>query len=182
MSKNGEIWFTIDKSQPRSTLSTNNLGAFYRFVNKRITNRSNIGVLIDDCGKAITENIQKAKVFNSYFASVGSIDNGHTPVCQDVQLNTILEDINFSQSDVIRAISKLKSRSSSGPDNIPPDFYKHLKHCLSGPLALIFNQLFSVAEVPREWKNAYIVPLYKKVLPVKFKTTDLFLLHALLVK
>jgi len=59
------------------------------------------------------------------------------------------------------AINKLKPKLSSGPDNIPPIFYKKLKYSISKPVALLFSQIMSVGYVPEEWKNAVITPVYK---------------------
>ena len=42
--------------------------------------------------------------------------------------------------------------------------YKRLKHCLSAPLAMLYNQLLSVGYVyvPPVWHAAHIVPVHKK--------------------
>jgi len=45
--------------------------AFYRCINKRIANRSDIGVIISDTGRVLTEEDEKANAFNEYFPSVG---------------------------------------------------------------------------------------------------------------
>ena len=44
-------------------INANNIGAFYRFVNRRIANRSNIGVIIDDAGHTLATSDGKANVF-----------------------------------------------------------------------------------------------------------------------
>jgi len=51
-------------------VDANNLGAFYRFVNTRISNRSNVGAIVDQ-GIILTDNQDKANAFNKYFCSVG---------------------------------------------------------------------------------------------------------------
>lgn len=48
--------------------------AFYRCINKRIANRSDIGVIISDTGRVLTEEDEKANAFNEYFCSVGVKD------------------------------------------------------------------------------------------------------------
>ena len=71
----------------------------------------------------------------------------------------------ITESDVLRSITRLKCRTSRGSDGLPPVLFKPLKYCFSFPLAMLFNQLIliSVGEVPHAWKNAFIVPVYKKM-------------------
>jgi len=77
------------------------------------------------------------------------------PVC-DMVLNSdnAIDTIEFTTANVDAALSKLKSNLSNGPDGLPPFMFKRLKHCLAGPLALVFTQLLSVAFVPDAWKKS----------------------------
>ena len=141
-------------------IDANNLGTFYRFVNKRISNRAGIGTVLEN-GVELTDDHDKARAFNSYFASVGCHDNNNTPVCP-VKTDNFLESVEFNATNVLAAINKLKSNLTCGPDGLPPLFFKRLRHCLVTPLAVIFTQLLSVAFVPDVWKRATIVPVHKK--------------------
>ena len=132
-------------------VAANKFGAFYNYVYKRTTNHCGIGVVIDKSGSRITNNHEKANAFNNHFSSVGVVDND-VPLCSDVPLCCILEN------DVIQSINKLKTNSSCGPDGLPPVLFKRLKHCLSEPLAQIYNQFISVGMVPDSWRTAHIVP------------------------
>ena len=129
---------------------------------KGTNNHCGIGVILDKNGLPITNDQVKAHVFNNYFSSVGVADNGIMPCCNPVTLHTVLHSIEIHAPDVIWSISKLKTNSSCGPDRLPPILIKRLKHCLSQPLALIYNQLVSVGAVPADWLTAHIVPVFKK--------------------
>jgi len=143
-------------------IEADNLGEFYRFVNKRISNKSSIGAIVEDCGDVLTENIDKANAFNKYFASVGVVDDGVTPCVDNVPLGSILDSICISDSDVLHSIRRLKCNLSSGPDNIPPMLIKKLCSSLCKPLSLLFNQFISVGFVPDDWRKAVVVPVFKK--------------------
>ena len=143
-------------------VSSNDLGAFYRHVNRRIGHRSNIGAIVDENNDIVADDTGKANVFNKFFSSVGVTDNNIVPQCVNVVSCETLDEIVIDELDVLRAINKLKCKLTCGPDNLPPVLFKRLKHCLSKPLALIFNQLLSVGVVPSEWKQAIIVPVFKK--------------------
>ena len=82
-----------------------------------------------------------------------------------LSLLLLICDVTVTESDVLRAISKMKvsaSSHSSGPNGLPPVLFTRLKHSLVTPLTLMYNQLLSVAEVPADWKKAVIMPVYKK--------------------
>ena len=57
-------------------MKSENLGAFYKYINKRTSYRPAIGTLTDDGGNIKTDDYDKAELFNSYFATVGVVDNG----------------------------------------------------------------------------------------------------------
>ena len=143
-------------------VDTNNLGAFYRFVNQRTKNRSGIGPILDNKGTLITSDLCKANAFNEFFVSVGTVDNDCIPHSTSVNLSSVLENIVISETEVVKSIDKLKTNSSCGPDRLPPVLFKCLKFCLCIPLTLMYNQLLSVGAVPDDWRTAHIVPVFKK--------------------
>ena len=96
------------------------------------------------------------------FASVGCPDNGFTPNCSKCTANC-LDSIEINESNILAAIKKLKNNCTSGPDGLPPPmFFKRLQDTVAKPLSIIYNQLFSVAFIPDEWKVAVITPVHKK--------------------
>ena len=146
-----------------AVIESKNLGTFYNFVNKRLKYRNAIGALVDDCGNIITNDDEKAKLFNDYFASVGVVDNNVFPVCDSVlHDDCVLDTVEFNAPNTLAAMHKLKSNLSSGPDGLPPLLFKRLRYCLAEPLALMFSQLFSVSAVPPDWKRGVITPVFKK--------------------
>jgi len=150
------------RQQEENIINADNLGAFYRHVNRRIRHCGSIGPLIDSSNNAVTSDTAIADMFNKHFASVGVIDNGILPSDTALNCTDVLDSVFFADLDVLSAISKLKPNLSAGPDNLPPLLFKKLQYCLAYPIAALFNQLFSVGVVPPEWKNATITPVFKK--------------------
>jgi len=144
-----------------SIIDANNVGAFYRFVNRRISNGHAISAVVEN-DRVLTNSHDKASAFNKHFSSVGTMDDGTVPECRNVNLSSILENIIICESNVLSSINKLKCTLSSGPDNLPPLLFKKLKHCISKPLAMLYTQLLSVSYVPSDWLHATIVPVFKK--------------------
>ena len=149
--------------EEEAVISSKNVGDFYRYINKRLSHRDAIGALVDDSGNVITSCDDKANMFNSYYASAGTVDNGQIPaINNNVILCSVAETVTFAEAEVMKAFNKLKPNLSSGPDNLPPLLFKRLKYSMAKPLALLYNQLMSVGYVPDSWKNAFITPVYKK--------------------
>ena len=65
-------------------ISANNVRAFYRYVNRRITSNSSVRVIVDQCGAQLTDSVLKANAFNKYFVSVSTPNNNVTMLCYPV--------------------------------------------------------------------------------------------------
>ena len=157
-------------------VDASNLGSFFRFVNKRIINKTGITAVTDPSGVTLFDGQQIADAFNAYFLSVGVHSNSLSPHFPSYTA-PIIDSIEFNEQDVIAAINKLKSNLSAGPDGLPRLLFKKIKHAIATPLTLIFKQLLSVACVPEVWKSAVIIPAQKRALPVFCLITGLSPLH-----
>ena len=64
--------------------------------------------------------------------------------------------------DIINdAISKLKNKNSSGPDNISTNLFKSIMPSIMGPIPHLFNLLFKAGIIPTFLKIAKIVSAFK---------------------
>ena len=81
---------------------------FYKFVNRRISNRSKITTIKDPSGNDVTDDTDIANVFNDYFASVGTESNHNIPPLINCNVPQ-LSDIHVHVQDVETAITKLKN-------------------------------------------------------------------------
>ena len=59
-------------------------------------------------------------------------------------------------------INNTKENKSPGVDGIAPKILKETVEQISTPLAHVFNMLLQEGIVPFEWKEANIIPLFKK--------------------
>ena len=74
--------FNYDLEKEKKILETNNLGAFFKFANKKLSSPSGISPLMDRSGNLLTTDADKAKLLSDYFASVYTVDDGSTPPFQ----------------------------------------------------------------------------------------------------
>ena len=158
-----------DSERERNLLNTNNVGAFYKFINNKLHNSSGIAPLYNDAGTLLTSDLEKANLLNSYFKSVFIQDDGilpnfpsrFPPTTTPIEIN----DIKLSPSILNRIMSKLKTNSSAGPDSLPPIFYRNARSSLIYPLTIFFRICIDLHELPDEWKLSIITPKFKSGSP-----------------
>ena len=76
--------------------------------------------------------------------------------------NQIHFDINVKSESKNKKIKAMKDNKSPGVDGIPPKLLMETVEQISIPLARVFNLSLKEGVVPFEWKEANIIPLFKK--------------------
>ena len=146
-----------------AVVDSNNLGKFYRFVNKRLSCKSGVGALFDQTSnKTVLTDQGKANVLNDYFTSVGVKDNGKPlNISRDNSDGTEMDSIDFTPVKLLKVMRNVKQNSAPGPDGFPSSLLKNLAHCLAYPLSAIFSSFMSVGQLPQAWKWATVTPVFK---------------------
>ena len=57
----------FDSERERNLINTNNLGAFYKFIDKKLNNSSGIAPLQTDAGVLLTSDLDKANYYYYYY-------------------------------------------------------------------------------------------------------------------
>jgi hypothetical protein len=137
---------------------------FYKFVNNKLKpNILTSGSLKDKNGNFIVNVKDKVDVFNEYFTSVFTIDNGVLPSFDSrVDSVTDLSHVTFTPQIVFDTLRVLKGNNSTGPDGIPNILLKKLCSQLCVPLCHIFTISFGSQQLPDDWKHAFVTPLFKQ--------------------
>jgi hypothetical protein len=63
---------------------------------------------------------------------------------------------------VEKKLKQLKRSKAAGIDNIPPGILKDCSSVVRKPLAHIINMSLFTGEIPKEWKEAKVIPINKK--------------------
>jgi len=137
--------------------------AFYRYVNGKIKGRGVIPDLKDDNGSVINEDADKANAFNSFFSSVFTKED--TLNLPDISYRSVkkeLADVNFTSTDVLKHLLNLKTDKSPGPDWIHPRLLKECAHELALPLYILYMKSLDDGNIPQDWKDGHVTPIYKK--------------------
>ena len=119
-------------------------------------------------GEFISEYLDIANGFNNFFAGIGpklASDIGNSP--DDFQ--SFLPDNNpvsfkfsrISEIDILNICKTLKPKSSTGADFISNKLLKTIAHIIITPLHHLINLSLETGYVPKEFKIAKVIPVFK---------------------
>ena len=73
----------------------------------------------------------------------------------------IMSDVVITEQEVESFLSTLDTNKATGSDEIPAKLLKETSSVIT-PLCKLFNKSLQLGKVPRDWKLANVVPVYKK--------------------
>ena len=124
-------------------------------------------LMVDD--EKIENSLEIAIKFNDFFVNIGPAlsekiksPNKSFDSFLKKQITCTFHFDTLTPNDVLKAIQKLKPKSSTGHDGISTKLLKRAGPTLSTVLALIINQSLFSGIFPDQLKIAKIIPLYKK--------------------
>ena len=148
-----------------ASISKTNPKEFFSYIRSKKVSTSTIGPLIAESGEHTDSETEMARLLNTYFASVFTVEDTNTiPALPPYTLeeNSKIHNISVNEQDVQFAINKLKSNKTPGPDKISPRILKETLNEISKPLSDLFNLSLKTCKVPQEWKFANVTPIFKK--------------------
>ena len=136
--------------------------SFYAYVRSKQNVRDKVGPLEDNPGNIITEGCLMAEELNVHFSSVFTREDTSSLPVPETKFNGSEEE-KLGQlvvtPEVASKINNMKENKSPGVDGLSP---KETVEQISKPLAHVFNMSLQEGIVPVEWKEANIIPLFKK--------------------
>nr|VZI35549.1 unnamed protein product [Spirometra erinaceieuropaei] len=122
-------------------------------------------LLSADGSTLLTEKTQILQRWAEHFRGVlnrpSAISDAAIARLQQVETNADL-DLPPSLQETIRAVQQLSSGKAPGSDAIPAEVYKHGGPQLMDHLTALFQEMWRQGEIPKDFKDATIVHLYKR--------------------
>jgi len=124
-----------------------------------------IGPLIDIAKNVISCPVKMADMLSEQYKSVYSVPKKDM-VSPDTIFNgqipgPVLEDINFTSEDIVKAIDEISPTSAAGPDGFPAILLKSCKTPLSIALEIIWRNSLDSGTIPQLFKTAHVIPIHK---------------------
>ena len=140
--------------------------SFYAYVRSKQNVQDKVGPLEDSAGNIISQGFLMAEDLNGYFSSVFTKEDISSLPVADAKFQGAKSDylgpLVVTPELVAKKIKATKDNKSPGVDGIPPKLLMETVEQISIPLARVFKLSLKEGVVPFEWKEANIIPLFKK--------------------
>jgi hypothetical protein len=137
----------------------------------------NVGVApIKANGKLYADPKDKAELINNQFQSVFTKAESTTNAIPDGDPYPDIKELNITTDGILKLLKDIKINKASGPDAIPNILLKELATELAPIIQSLFTQSLKTGELPPDWRNANVSPLFKKGdrhLPVNYRPVSL---------
>jgi hypothetical protein len=141
-----------------------NKNLFHSYIKKKLKPPSYLPPLLTADGTILLDPQEKANALNSLFSSIFTHETSlNTPNLTPWKSEfDSMAPLTITREDIVDAICSLKNTVSRTPDEIPSLFFKKTANAISVPLHAIFTLSLNTGMVPDIWKQALIVPIFKK--------------------
>jgi len=130
---------------------------FYKYVKRRKGNRENIPAIKDCNGRIITDAIEKANRFNSYYSTIFSSEENILHIQGENTGNPFTTDVKTIRIR-IKATGKNKS---VGPDRVSGEILKLGGEAMIPCLARLLDITINNGKLPGDWKRATVISIHK---------------------
>jgi hypothetical protein len=134
---------------------------FFRYIKNQTKTKPAVSPLRNASNVLCTSDVEKANILQDQFVSVFTIDNGIVPPFQKMTHDK-LKYVLFPADVVYAHLCNLKDQLSCTPDNLPSFFLKRVALAVAAPLSHIYSLSFMSGIVPKAWRTAIVVPIFKK--------------------
>ena len=125
-------------------LSSDNVGTFYRYVNKKLGNTKTVHpTKIGTSKNGLTDNpVEQANIFNDYFSSVFTVNNGIKPQLQPRADNkTFCDSVLFTADDIRETYYRL----NLAPLLVPMEYQMYFSRNLHTLFVILYVTFLIVA-------------------------------------
>ncbi|MEW8548082.1 MAG: reverse transcriptase family protein, partial [Candidatus Thiodiazotropha sp.] len=135
---------------------------FWSFIKSKRQDSTGVSPLIDKDGFLHSDGAKKAEILNSQFHSAYTREDTSQLPNKGTSPFPPMEQIQVHQDGVLKLLKNLKPHKASGPDNLPTRILILAAEELAPVLTTLFQLSLDKGELPKEWKDALISPIYKK--------------------
>ncbi len=116
----------------------------------------------DSNGFLYSDNQNKANILNDQFKSVFTVEDHTSSPDKGPSPYKSMKDIQITKQGVLKLLKNKKPLKATGPDEIPAFILRSGAEQLASILTKIYQYSLDTGEVPQDWRDALVVPIFKK--------------------
>jgi hypothetical protein len=140
----------------------NNNKKFWSYVKSKGQESTGVSPLKNKNGFLQSDTTAKTNILNDQFVSVFTKETTSNLPDKGPSNTPAMNDININWKGVHKLIINLNVNKATGPDQVPAFILKVAANEVAPALTKIFQQSLDSGEVPKEWREASVVPIFKK--------------------
>ena len=147
---------------------------FYKYVNGKLTNKETIDKVKKE-GRIYQTAEEISEIMNESFKTVFTIEEDFEEPSMEVPQGG-MHKLEVHKQEIGKKMEKLDVRKAMGPDGVAGWILKECKNQMIEPIWDIINTSLKEGRVPKEWKRANIVPIFKggiKTEPLNYRPVSL---------
>ena len=129
----------------------------YKYVERRKGNKEDIPAIKECNGRIITDAIENANTFNSYYSTVFSSEGNILHIQSENTDDPFTTDIKA----IRRRIKAIGKNKSIGPDRVSGEILKPGGEAMIPYLARLLGIRMNNGTLPGDWKRATVIPIHK---------------------
>ena len=139
-----------------------NPNLYYGHCRRSLKTKQGVTNVVDGSGKLTETEEETAAALNTYYHSVFTYDDGKSEApAIPMQTQERLSDITIRTELVEEVLQSLNANKAAGPDGMETRVLKECAEELAPKLQEIFSRSLEEGTVPRQWREAHIVPIHK---------------------
>ena len=139
--------------------------SFFAYVRGRSNVAKKLGPLVNSEGEVIDSSEGMSDLFNEAFGKVFTKERlGDVPEAKweyEDQQSIGISDNTVDEEAVMSRLDKLRDDKAAGADELIPRFLNKIKLELARPLTMFFRKVMDNEQVPGDWKEPNVIPIFK---------------------
>ena len=135
---------------------------FWGFIKNKRLDDTGIAPLRNKDGIIYSDNGMKAKILNEQFSSVFNSEEDDDIPDLGPSPHPSMKKITVTSKGVFLLLARMNPHKATGPDGISAQILKILAEEIAPILTLLFQASLDQGTVPLKWKEAHVVPIFKK--------------------
>lgn len=135
---------------------------FWSYIKHQKQDSSGVSPLKGPDGLLHSDTVSKAEILNNQFHSVYTKEDLADMPSKGDSPHPSMNNIRIGRSGVCKLLKGLNVHKATGPDTIPARFLQDFAPELTPIMTKLFQLSLDTGKVPDDWREASIVPIFKK--------------------